>query len=102
MHAWFACLVFPWIRSRFNLKLIWLNRFWYEAGFQYSGGCDDETEQRVGAAARQKEILDRIELQKIEIKMRVFNAMVVPTLIYGCVRRGQYKRDLKENCKHLR
>ena len=30
-----------------------------------------------------KEVLERRELQK-KTKMRVFNAMVVPTLLYGC------------------
>ena len=30
-----------------------------------------------------KEVLERRELQKTT-KMRVFNAMVVPTLLYGC------------------
>ena len=52
------------------------------------GGCDDEIEQRIGAAARvvgamRKEVLERRELQK-KTKMRGFNAMVVPTLLYGC------------------
>ena len=52
------------------------------------GGCDDEIEQRIGAAARvvgamRKEVLERRELQK-KTKMIVFNAMVVPTLLYGC------------------
>ena len=52
------------------------------------GRCDDEIEQRIGAAARvvgamRKEALERRELQK-RTKMRVFNAMVVPTLLYGC------------------
>ena len=49
------------------------------------GGCDDEIEQRIGAAARvvgamRKEVLERRELQK-KTKMGVFNAMVVPTLL---------------------
>ena len=52
------------------------------------GRCDDEIEQRIGAATRvvgamRKEVLERRELQK-KTKMRVFNAMVVPTLLYGC------------------
>ena len=47
-----------------------------------------EIEQRIGAAASvvgamRKEVLERRELQKTT-KMRVFNAMVVPTLLYGC------------------
>ena len=42
----------------------------------------------IGAAARvvgamRKEVLERRELQKTT-KMRVFNAMVMPTLLYGC------------------
>ena len=52
------------------------------------GGCDDEIEQRVGAAARvvgamRKEVLERGELRK-KTKMQVFNTMVVLTLLYGC------------------
>ena len=52
------------------------------------GRCDDEIEQRIGAAARvmgamRKGVLEIRELQRIT-KMRVFNAMVVPTLQYGC------------------
>ena len=53
-----------------------------------NGGCDDEIEQRIGAAAigvgaMRKEGLERRELKK-KTKTRVFNAMVVPTLFYGC------------------
>ena len=33
--------------------------------------------------AMRKEVLERIELKK-ETKLRVFNAMVVLTLLYGC------------------
>ena len=52
------------------------------------GLCDEEIEQHVGAAAKvvgamRKEVLERRELLK-KTKLRVFNAMVVPTLIYGC------------------
>ena len=36
-----------------------------------------------GLGAMRKEVLDRRELQK-KTKMRVFNATVVPTLLYGC------------------
>ena len=63
------------------------------------GRCDDEIEQRIGAAARvvgamRKEVLERRELQK-KTKMRVFNAMVVPMLLYGPdVRCGQYRGDM--------
>ena len=51
------------------------------------GMCDEEIEQRVGAAAKvvgamRKEVLERRELLK-KTKLRVFNAMVVPTLTYG-------------------
>ena len=51
-------------------------------------GCDDEIEQRIGTAARvvgamRKKVLERRELQKTT-KRRVFNAMVVPTLLYSC------------------
>ena len=52
------------------------------------GMCEEENEQRVGAAAKavvamRKEVLERRELQK-RTKVRVFNAMVVPILICGC------------------
>ena len=49
---------------------------------------DGVIEQRIGTASRvvgamQKEVLERRELQK-KTKMRVFNAKVMPTLLYGC------------------
>ena len=52
------------------------------------GVCDDEIEQRIGAAAgvvgaMRKEVLERRELQKLT-KRPVFNAMVVLTLLYRC------------------
>ena len=52
------------------------------------GGCDDEIEQRIDAAAKvvgamRKEVLGRRELQK-KTKMPFFNAVIVPTLLYGC------------------
>ena len=53
------------------------------------GVCDDEIEQRIGAAAARvvgamrKEVVERRDLQK-ETKMPVFNAMVVSTLLYRC------------------
>ena len=51
------------------------------------GMCHKEIEQRVGTTAKvvgamRKEVLERQELQK-RTKTKVFNAMVVPTLIYG-------------------
>ena len=52
------------------------------------GSSEEDIEQRLGAATRvvgaiRKEVLERRELKK-ETKLRVFNAMVVPTLLYGC------------------
>ena len=52
------------------------------------GMYNEEIEQQAGATANavgamRKEVLERRELQK-RTKMRVFNTMVVPTLIYGC------------------
>ncbi len=52
------------------------------------GVCDEEIEQRIGTTAKvmgpmRKEVLERRELQK-KSKMRMFSAVVVPTLIYGC------------------
>ena len=51
------------------------------------GLSEEDIEQRIGAAMRvvgamTKEVLERRELKK-ETKLRVFNAMVVPTLLYG-------------------
>ena len=48
--------------------------------------CEEEIEHRVGAAARvigamRKEVLERRELKKAT-KMRVYNAMVIPCLLY--------------------
>ena len=53
-----------------------------------SGRCDDEIEQRIGAAtnvigAMRKQVQDRRELKK-STKLRLYNAMVMPTLLYGC------------------
>ena len=52
------------------------------------GSCDEDIKQGIGAATRvigamRKEVLEQRELKK-ETKLRVFNAMVVPTLLYGC------------------
>ena len=52
------------------------------------GSSEEDIEQRIGAATRvvgamRKEVLERRELKK-ETKLRVFNAMAVPTLLYGC------------------
>ena len=53
------------------------------------GSSEEDIEQRIGAAMRvvgamRKEVLERRELKK-ETKLRVFNAMVVPTLLYACL-----------------
>ena len=50
------------------------------------GSSDEDTEQRIGATTRmvgamRKEVMKRRELKK-ETKLRVFNAMVVSTLLY--------------------
>ena len=63
------------------------------------GMCDEEIEQRVGTAAKvvgamRKEVLERRELLK-KTKLRVFNAMVVPTLTYMAVRHGLCRRDTR-------
>ena len=55
-------------------------------GVMISG--DDVIEQRIGTASRvvgamRKEVMEKRELQK-KTKMWVFNAKVVPTLLYGC------------------
>ena len=51
------------------------------------GTCEKEIEHRVGGAARvigamRNEVLERRELKKAT-KMRVYNAMVIPTMLYG-------------------
>ena len=55
--------------------------------FNEEGSCDHEIENRIGAAARmvgalRSEVIERKELSKAT-KLRVINAMVVPTLLYG-------------------
>ena len=62
------------------------------------GRCDDEIEQRIGAAARvvgamRKEVLERRELRK-RTKMRVFNDIWWCQRSYTDVRRGQNRRDM--------
>ena len=52
------------------------------------GSNDEGIEQQIGAAtrvvgARRKEVMERREL-KTETKLRVVNAMVMPTLQHGC------------------
>ena len=58
------------------------------ARFNEEGSCEEEIENRIGAASKvigamRSEVLERRELSK-GTKLRVFNAMVVPTLLYGC------------------
>ena len=67
-----------------------------------SGSCDDEIEQRIAAVSNvigsmRKQVLDRRELKK-SIKMKVYNAMVLPTSCMD-VRHGQCKDDMKTRCK---
>ena len=63
-----------------------------------SGTCEEEIEHRVGAAARvigamRKEVLERKELKlKKATKMRVYNTMVIPTMLYGSETRTMMKR----------
>ena len=52
------------------------------------GSSEEDIEQRIGAVMRvvgamRKELLERRELKK-ETKLRGFNAIVVPTLLYSC------------------
>ena len=56
--------------------------------FNGESSCDEKIENRVGAASKviealRSEVLERRELNK-DVKLRVFNAMVVPMLLYGC------------------
>ena len=80
-----------------SLKLKYLG-----SSIRADGSSEEDIEQRIGAAMRvvgamRKEVLERRELKK-ETKLRVFNAMVVPTLPCMAVRRGQCKRDMKVGC----
>ena len=68
------------------------------------GGCDDEIEQRVGAAAREvgtmgKEVLQRRELQKNTI-MKC--SMRWCPRFYLDVKHGQCRGGMKASCKLLR
>ena len=56
--------------------------------FNEEESCEEEIDNRIGAAAKvigavKSEVLERRELSK-GTKLRVFNAMAVPTLLYGC------------------
>ena len=56
--------------------------------FNEEGTCDDEIENRIGTASKaigalRKEVLERRELSK-DTRIRVFNAVIIPTLTYGC------------------
>ena len=72
--------------------------------------CEVEMENRIAAALRvigtmRSEVSERRELSK-GIKMRVFNAMVVPTLLYGCetwtVEKQHESRLLATELRYLR
>ena len=57
------------------------------AMFNVKASCDDEIENRIGIATRmvgalRRQVIERKELSKAT-KLRVINAMVVPTLLYG-------------------
>ena len=57
------------------------------AMFNEEGSCEDEVDSRIGLTCRtigalRKEIVDRKELSKAT-KLRVYNAVVKPTLLYG-------------------
>ena len=51
------------------------------AMFNVEASCDDEIESRIGIATR-RQVIERKELSEAT-KLRVINAMVVPTLLYG-------------------
>ena len=57
------------------------------AMFNVKASCDDEIENRIGIATRmvgtlKRQVIERKELSKAT-KLRVINAIVVPTLLYG-------------------
>ena len=57
------------------------------AMFNEEGSCEDEVDSRIGLTCRtigalRKEVVDRKELSKTT-KLRVYNAIVKPTLLYG-------------------
>ena len=65
--------------------------------FNEEGSCEEETENRIGAASKvfgamRSEVLERRELSK-GTKLIVFNAVVVPTLLYECETWTMQKRQ---------
>ena len=69
------------------------------------GKCDEEIEQRVGAAAKavgatRKEVLEKQELLK-KTKLRAFNAMVVlPSFMDA--RRGLCRESMRARYRHIK
>ena len=57
-----------------------------EAMFNVEASCDDEIENKIGIATRMVGALGRLVMERKELskatKLRVINAMVVPTLLY--------------------
>ena len=68
--------------------------------FNEEGTCEDEIESRIGATGRtigalRQEVVDRRELSKTT-KLRVYNAIVMPTLLYGSETWTLQKRHMKK------
>ena len=68
--------------------------------FNEEGSCEDEVESRIGATGRtigalRKEVVDRRELSKTT-KVRVYNTIVKPTLLYGSETWTLQKRHMKK------
>ena len=68
--------------------------------FNEEGTCEDEIESRIGATGRtigalRQEVVDRRELSKTT-KLRVYNAIVNPTLLYGSETWTLQKRHMKK------
>ena len=68
--------------------------------FNEEGTCEDEIESRIGATGRtigalRQEVVDRRELSKTT-KLRVYNAIVKPTLLYGSETWTLQKRHMKK------
>ena len=70
------------------------------------GSMDEEVEHRIGTVTRMIGAMCTKVLQKSELsrktKMKVYNACIVPALLYGCESWTLYKRGICPGCKPWR